>query len=140
MLDSMECWKWVVVSLLLFCLFDLFWIVVFCFFYVFFHLFKNCSTLLFFFLKCLFLVREDMLEPLGVWIIDGYELECCGNISTILSLVIEAIEDPMEVWMIDGNNLKRGNLSTIRRLRDCWSLNLIQVPTWDIFWFHSDFL
>ena len=110
------------------------------FFLLCFHLFKNYSTLLFFFLKGLSLVREDILEPTEVWIIDEYALECCGIISTIISLFIEDIEDPMEVWMIGGNDWKYGNLFTMRRLRDCCSLGLLQVPTCYLFWFDRDLL
>ena len=47
---------------------------------------------------------------------------------------------PMEVWIVDGNDLKCGSLSTMRRRRDCWSLGLIQVPTWYLFWLHRDLL
>ena len=102
--------------------------------------FLNCSTLLFFFLKGVSLDREDMLDPMEVWIIDGYELECCGILSKIHSLFIDDIEDPMKVWIIDGKDLKCGSLSTMRRLRDCWSLGFIQVPTWYLFWFYRDLL
>ena len=68
-LDLMEYWLWGVSSSLLFCLFELVWIVVFLFF-LFFYLFKNCSTLIFYFLNYFSLVREDMLDPIEVWIID----------------------------------------------------------------------
>ena len=109
-------------------------------FFLCFYLYKNCSTLLFFFLNGFSLVKEDMLEPMEVWIIDGYELKCSRIISKILSLVIEDIEDPIEAWMIDGNDWKCGSLFTMRRLRDCLSLGLLQVPTWYLFWFHRDSL
>ena len=68
-LDLMEYWLWGVSSSLLFCLFELVWIVVFLFF-LFFYLFKNCSTLIFYFLNYFSLVREDMLDTIEVWIID----------------------------------------------------------------------
>ena len=58
----------------------------------------------FFFLKGSSLVKEDIVGPNDVLIIDGYSLEGWGMIWTICSLVSEDIDDYMEELMIIGND------------------------------------
>ena len=82
-LDSMEVWFWFVSSSFLFCWIIFCVIVLLCFLLS--HLFKNWSTLFFFFLIFLSLVIDDIDDPMKVWIMDGNDLKC-GSVSTMRRL------------------------------------------------------